>query len=567
MVIEQGLVYDIGVIIIVATILAYIAHLFRQPFIPAYILTGVIIGPLVLGLVKDTADIASLSEIGIAFLLFIVGLEINLPKLKQVSLFAVVGGLLQVGITFAIGYLVGSLLGFSSLVSVYTGLIIAFSSTSVVVKLLKDKEVVDTLHGKLMLGLLIMQDVIVVFVLAALATVTDFSFNVLGWAFLKTIILILIVVIVSRFALPGIFNFSAKSHELLFLWAVTIMFLFALLSSWFGFSIVIGAFMAGVGLASLPYNHDIAGHVEGLRGFFSTIFFVALGLHLVPITSSMVFTIIVLLLVVLIIKPIIIFLLASIFGYEKRTSFITGVDMGQVSEFSLIMAVLAFYTFKHINQEFFSIAIFVTITSMLITSYIINHDSGLYLFFSRFLSPFEKLAVLKNKSTSLGYNKKKKHHVILFGCHRMGSMFLKNLQDIGKNVIVIDSNPDIIKQLMDKKVDCIYGDATNIEVLRQINVSYAKMVISAIPDKEINKILVSYLKDINPQIVVVVTENHVESALDLYSVGADYVLLPHLFTGKHTAILMKKFLNDRNIATKLRKKHVSQLLNSDRFGH
>ena len=302
----ENIFFDIGLIIIVATIVGYLARLLKQPLIPAYILTGLIIGPI-LGLVEDSNVILTLSEIGIAFLLFVVGLELNLKKLKDVASIAIFGGLMQFILLFISGFLIAIILGFVKTESVYIALIVAFSSTMVVVKILSDKRELDTLHGRIIIGFLLMQDLIAIIALSILTTLNNFSMAILVIALLKGIILLSVAVIASKFILPSLFRFAAKSQELLFLMALTTCFSFCIFANYIGqimmyffslpffenvilgnvlellkpgFSIAIGAFIAGVSIANLPYNVEIIGKVKPLKDFFATIFFVSLGLEL-----------------------------------------------------------------------------------------------------------------------------------------------------------------------------------------------------------------------------------------------------------------------------------------------
>src|SRR3989338_4349609 len=212
----SALIIDIGIIIILATLIGYLARILKQPLIPAYIITGFILGPLVLGRISDFEVIKALSEIGIAFLLFIVGLEIDLRKLRNVGFVSFIAGLIQVIAVFALGYAAALFLGFSKLAAIYAGLVVAFSSTMVVIKLLSDRNQIDTLHGRLIIGLLIMQDVLVIFALSLLASVNQPSFTALFMAIFKGVILFGIVILFGKYVFPRLFKFSARSKELLF---------------------------------------------------------------------------------------------------------------------------------------------------------------------------------------------------------------------------------------------------------------------------------------------------------------------------------------------------------------
>ena len=275
------LLIDISLVIIIATIIAFITKLFRQPLIPAYILTGVLLGPIGFGLIKDATSIQAISEFGIAFLLFVVGLEINLKRLKYVGPVAMIGGILQVILTYLFAYAISIKIGFADFEAVILGLVVAFSSTMVVIKLLSDAEEMDTLHGKIVLGILLIQDILVILALSLLTTIGSLSFvpTLIGIAMLKGGALFFLGFFSSRYVFPPIFKFAAKNQELLFLSSITTLFIFSILAHLMEFSIAIGAFIAGLSMANLPYRTDIVGKIKPLRTFFATIFFVSLGMQ------------------------------------------------------------------------------------------------------------------------------------------------------------------------------------------------------------------------------------------------------------------------------------------------
>lgn len=556
--IESNLIFDLSVIIIIATVCAYLARTLKQPLIPAYIVAGLVLGPIGLGIVKDLGLIKALSEIGIAFLLFIVGLEIDFKKLKSVSLVGLVGGTLQVILTFLFGYIVSLYLGLTDMTAIYAGLVVAFSSTMVVVKLLSEKGEVGTLHGRIILGILLMQDILVFFALAMMNSFEQVNYVFIGFSILKLFALFFVAFIVSRFLLPGLFRFAARSNELLFLMSITMCFLFAILAYFLGFSIAIGAFIIGVGLANLPYSFDIIGKVVSLKDFFSTIFFVSLGMQLVFISMDMIKLLGVFLLIVVIFKPLLLLILASVFGYEKRTSFLTGVSLSQVSEFSLILVGMGFYTLGHVSQEFFSLVVFMTIITITITSYLFKHEAAIYRILAKPLEVFRHLALYHRKMSYTSREGKEK--VVLFGCHRMGSIFLKTFSKAGKNALVVDHDPDVIDHLIKERVSCMYGDMDNIEVLKRINWKHVELVVSAVQKFKSSIYLTEYVKSVSPKTSIFVTAKTVGEALDLYELGADYVIIPHISAGELIASLLKKVIRSKKDLVRFRNDHIKHLL-------
>ncbi|MDD5253772.1 MAG: cation:proton antiporter [Candidatus Nanoarchaeia archaeon] len=553
MVIASDILLELGLIIILATVLAYLAKLIKQPLIPAYILAGVILGPIGLAFVKDVNLIRALSEIGIAFLLFFVGLEINIKKIKSVVGISLFGGLIQVILMFIAGFVIGQLMNFNNITCIYIGLIIAFSSTMIVVKLLSDDGQINTLHGRIILGILLLQDLLVVFALSFL-TKSSLNWEIILVSLIQGLVLLGLGILVSRFLIRRVFDFAAKSRELIFLLAISLFFLFAILAYLLNFSIAIGAFVIGVGLANLPYNYEIVGRVASLKDFFSTIFFVSLGMQLVWISKELLVLLGILVIVVILLKPLIVMIIASIAGYESRTAFLTALSLGQVSEFSLLLGTIGFYTMKHISQEFFSLIIFLTILTMVITSYLIKHSSQIYDFL---IIPLKKFNSLSTKKKKLEYEvKDNKHKFILFGCNRMGKIFLKTL---GKeDMIVVDYDPMIIDRLIKNKVSCYYGEMNNYEILTKINFLESELVISTIDDTEKNISLIRFVKTINPKIKVVVSARNITDALDVYEKGADYVIVPHISSAEAMAHLFRKVPLER--FNKIRNEHIKHLL-------
>jgi len=553
-----NVLFEIGLIILIATILAYLARLSKQPLIPAYILAGLLIGPIGLGLIKDISLIKALSEMGIAFLLFVIGLEINVKKLKQVGIVSIIAGLIQVLLVFIAGFFVASYLGFEQITSIYIGLILTFSSTMLVVKLLSDEENIDTLHGRIILSILLIQDLLIIIALTLLnITKESFSLDLIGFALLKTLLIVAGTFLITKYLSLVILKYAAKSKELLFLVSISFLFLFAMIAYLFEFSIAIGAFVAGIGLASTHYSVAIKSRVEPIKDFFATIFFVSLGMQLVLTNIDKLFEpLIIFLLISLLLKPIILFFIIVLSGYQNKVSFLTGLSLGQTSEFSLILAIEGL-ALGMISQEIFSLAIILAVSTMVITSYTIKHSTGIYLLFSGILKPFDKLALIKRK---LEYTKKgAKTKIALFGCHRMGGLFLETFRKSDKKLIVIDHNPTIIEKLNQEKVSCIYGDISSREILDKLDFKNLEIVISTVPNDEENMFLIEYIKSINPNIIMIVTADHLGQAFDLYDYGADYVIIPHLLSGEAISGILKRIMKSKKEISKIKQLHLKYL--------
>ena len=532
------LIFEIGLMIILAGVLGYILKLMKQPLILAYVIAGIILGPLSVGLIRNFETIIALSEIGVAFLLFFAGIDINIRKLKEVGKVASVVGIIQVVLLFVAGYFVSTWLGFGGTAAVYVGLVIAFSSTMVVLKLLADRRELNSLHGRIIIGILLIQDIAAVIVLSVLTT--NFGVMSISIQIAKALGFAILAFILAKGVNP-IFRIAAKNTELLLLVSISLLFLFALGSYAAGLSLVIGAFFAGVALANSEYRTEIQGKIMPLRDFFAVLFFVALGMQITLISLNYVWLLLALIGLAMILKPGIIMLFTRIFGYSKRTSFLAGNGLAQTSEFSLIIATIGF-TSGFIGQELFSTLVLLTIITMTLTSYLITNDKKIFGRFSVPLNVFDKLGTSHEE---LEFAPPFKRKIIIFGCHRIGSLFLKYFGKRKKEVLIVDFNPEIIRSLIHKKVPCIYGDFANDEVLEKANLLNAEIVVSTIPDLDDNLSLIKRVKNINPKVVVFVTADKIDEAIELYDQGADYVLLPKVITGELGFNLAKRVLDDK----------------------
>jgi Kef-type K+ transport system membrane component KefB len=553
----QNILFDIGVIIIIAGFMAYFARLLKQPLIPAYIIAGIILGP-VLHLVTDQTIVSSLSEIGIAFLLFSVGLELDLKKLKEVGNVAVLGGLIHMALLFGISYAAFRILKYTNLSSVYIGLILMFSSTLVVVKLLSDKKQLDTLHGRIIIGMLLMQDIVAIIALSMLNSVGASAFSNVLLMFVEGLLVFFIGLALAKVVFTTVFRFAARNDELLFIISIMIMFFFAILYSYIGFSIVIGAFIAGLLLGSLPYRLEIIGEVKGIRDFFAVIFFVSIGLQLMPVGfSSILIPLLLMIFLTVVALPIITMFVLALFGYKKRTAFLTSIGLAQISEFSLIIASLGFAK-GHISAELFSLAIIVAIITIALTAYMIKFDDRLYHLFGRKFTWFEKLS-RQNKELMSYYDESIRHKVVLIGYDRTGYSILQKLKKMRKSVIVVDLNPDVIKQLISQKVQCIYGDIGDLEILNRLRLADVELVISTIPEHQDSMLLIQKVRELNPEATIIVTSYTAEEALELYKKGADYVIVPHFLGGEHLSLLLDDLTTSINKLLKIKIGHIKAL--------
>lgn len=523
---------DVGIIIIIATVLAYFTKLLRQPLIIAYLVAGVIIGPLGLSLITNSDSIAMFSEMGIALLLFLVGLEMNFKKIKTFGRPVLIAALGQMAVTFVFGYLVAAQF-FSGIAVFYIAAATVFSSTMIVIKLLSDKHELDTLHGRLILGILLIQDLVAVFLLAILNVekITPFIFLA---PLVKGILLVSSTFFIALFILPPIFKIAAKSQELLFISALSWCFAISLLAYYLNFSVVIGAFIAGISLAPLQYNVEIVSKIRPLRDFFVTLFFVALGMQMVAITKADLVPAVIISLFVLIGSPILVMVVLGLCGFKKRNSFLTAIGIAQTSEFSVILAIQGFLL-GHITAEIVSVIAIVTGITITVTAYYIKYDNKLYRMLSRFLKIFE---FRKIHHLELTPEEGEKFDAVVFGCDRIGYNIIKKLGEEGLRFVAVDFNPDVISSLRRMNINCIYGDFGDHEILEKIPLRGLKLAISTIPSLEDNLFMIKKIREVNRKAIIMATSHNIDEAFELYGKGADYVIMPHFLGGDYVSQML-----------------------------
>jgi len=549
---SEIIIFDLAVILILATILAMIAKSLKQPLIPAYVLAGLVIGPLVLGFVKNVELIQAFSEIGIAFLLFTAGLEISFRKIKEANIKKIaLIAILQMVIIFGIAFALKGFLDLTALQAAYIGVILAFGSTMVDIKLLADSGEIVTLHGRLVLGILLFQDLIAIIAIVVFTT-GGFALAPLTIAFSKLLGIVLFAMLLQKFVLGKIFRFAARSSELLFLSSLGVLFLFVILAFVSEISIVIGAFIAGVSLANSPFKIELESRISPLRDFFAILFFVALGMQIIFAgISTRIVLFIALLVGAFIVKPFVTFALLRFTGYRQKTSFETASSLAQLSEFSLIIGMLG-VTLGVLDMSIFSTVILATIISMSITPYFIGYKEAAYKLFRYPLSLFKFLPTHE----VLHYEATGKEETLLIGAHRVGGVFLRRLLKNKEKLLVVDYNPEIIKHLIDKKVPCIYGEITSPDLFSKIATNNLKTVISTIPNYRENAYILKVMKEKNPKARVIVTGARISETLKLYKKGADYVITPKILAGEE---LSKVITSQENSIKKYKKMHLKNL--------
>jgi Kef-type K+ transport system membrane component KefB/voltage-gated potassium channel Kch len=546
---------QLAIVLSLAFVLSFISRALKQPLILGYIIAGVILSPFIIQL-GTTNVLQTLSEFGVAFLLFIVGLHMNPKSIKEVGVPALLIGIGQMVFTFSVGFLVSyKALNIGMMSSIYVGMAVAFSSTIIAMKLISDKNGLDSIYGKISIGVLILQDIVAIFALMFISasssglSLGSFAINSL----LSGIGLLIVLSLFGFFVLPKLTRFIAGSQELLFLFSITWAFGVAALFGVIGFSAEIGALIAGVLLSVSPYGAEIGSRIRPLRDFFLILFFIILGFN-IQITNigGIIVPSLILSAVVLIAKPLILMILSALFGYTKRNNFLIGITLGQVSEFSLVLLALGL-SLGQVSQTIVSIVTLTAIITITISSYLTVFSDGIYRALSKPLSIFERRKKIDIKKVE------KKYDAILFGYNRTGFGILKALKEMDESCLVVDFNPDIIKRLEKWRIPAVYGDAYDPDFLSELPLKHTKVVISTIPDFETNSLLIEEIKSINPRAIVILRAQNIDEALDLYKKKADYVLSPYVTGGEHVAEMIKQNEARESGYKKEREKHIKLL--------
>jgi len=457
-----------------------------------------------------------------------------------------------------LGFLI-SFLAFNldTVTSVYIGIALSFSSTIIVTKLLSDRGQIESLHGKISIGILIIQDLVAI---AALMLISSISTgNSFGSIATKGLLwgggLIVGLFLAGFFILPRITRNIAKSSELLFLFSITWAFAVAALFSYVGFSIEIGALIAGVVLSISPYSTEISSKIRPLRDFFLIIFFIILGLNIgFPNLNfgKIVLNAVILSAAVLIFKPLILMTLSALFGYTKRNNFLIGTTLAQISEFSLIVLALG-VAVGHISVEILSTLTLTALITITLSTYLIMYSNGIYNRISNVLSIFEKKNVRKEKKI------KKKYDAILFGYNRIGYNILRALKKIKQDYLVVDFDPEVISSLQKLRIPSLYGDTYDSEFLEELPLDKLKLAVSTIPDFETNLLLIEQIRLVNPNAIIIVRAHQIDDALEFYKRGATYVLTPHFLGGEYVAKMINHSKMRREEYNRERERHVRML--------
>lgn len=550
---------QLSLVIVVALIVSIVMRLLRQPLIMGYILTGVIVGPSFLHLIEEKEAFETFSEIGIALLLFIIGLELSVSTVRRLGKPAISTALALLLTVGTIGYVLGVLFHFTQTESILIGLALFFSSTIIIAKMLSDKKELTRLNGQLAIGVILIDDIIATFALLFISSQSSGSLSAvdIGLLVAKGATVLLGLVLMGSKVLPWATRHMAKSQELLFIFALAWGFGIASLINAIGFSVEIGALFAGVALAHLPYVHQIGARLKPLRDFFIILFFISLGdsLSLDNLNSALV-PALVMSGVVLLIKPLAVMTSLGLLGYTRRTSFKTGINLSQISEFSIIMIVLA-HSAGLVGDELSAIITLVAIITIAVSTYLMQYDNWIYSKLEHRLHLFERKTV-----DETSHQKAKIYPLVLFGYRNGGQQFLKTFREMKLPFVVVDYDPEVIEELERKRIDFLYGDATDPELLDEINIEKASLVVNTIGDHAVNMSLVSYVRRHNKDAVVICYSHDHNQAAELYQHGASYVFLPHFIGSERLSSFIHEYGLDKNNFERFREQHLSEIRRS-----
>jgi len=549
---------EISLLLGIATLLSAVMRALRQPLIVGYILTGVIAGPYLLNIITSTEYIELFAKLGIAILLFIVGLSLKPDVIREVGRTSLITGLGQVLFTSIIGFGIMKLLGFDNVSSIYGAIALTFSSTIIILKLLSDKGDLEKLYGKISIGFLLVQDIVATIILLGVSffsstRATESESGLIN--FLFGLGFFVLLYIISKFILPAFTTFLAKSQEALFLFSITWGLGMAAIFYDFGFSLEIGALIAGVTLSVSPYSQEISSRMKPLRDFFILLFFVMLGSQIIISSlADILVPAIVLSLFILIGNPIIVIILMNMLGYQSKTGFLAGLTVAQISEFSLILMALG-YSVGHLGQEVVSLITLVGIITIAGSTYLILYADKIYPYVKGFIRIFEfrKNIIEKTEEKENPYN------IIIFGYDRVGYDFVNTAKKIENKYLVVDFNPESIKKLDIENIPHRFGDAEDVNFLEEIKLADAELVISTIPDFKTNLGLVSYYHNHRPDGIIVVTSHDIKEAKELYASGASFVVMPHYLGASYASQMIESHLTDNGRFEKERKEHLDYL--------
>lgn len=539
-VIVQSPFAEIAALLVLAAVIGFLGIILRQPLIVSFIAVGLIAGPSALDLVRSDEQISLLSELGIAVLLFLVGIKLDVKLIRSLGAVSLLTGLGQVAFTSIFGYLIGLTLGLGHATSLYIAVALTFSSTIIIVKLLSDKREIDSLHGQIALGFLIVQDLVVVLAMIVLSAIgigaaTDGGHGggSVSLVLASGVAMVALVVLFVRYVANSLTERLARAPELLVIFAIAMAAMFAAAGDIVGLGKEVGGLLAGVALASTPYRETIAARLAPLRDFLLLFFFIALGSTLdlsllgAHVSGAVVFS-----LFVLIGNPLIVLAIMGAMGYRKRTGFLAGLTVAQISEFSLIFVAMG-VSLGHVQEEALGLVTMVGLVTIAASTYMITYSHQLYGMFEALLGVFERKSTPREPSAETGTHRGDGFNVIVFGLGRFGTAIGMRLKKRGIRVLGVDFNPMAVRRWRDLGLETEFGDATDPEFVAELPLSKAEWIVSTVPihptglsHEDTRTTLIQLTRTSGFRGRVAVASHHHKDTEELFASGADMVLEP-----------------------------------------
>jgi Kef-type K+ transport system membrane component KefB len=540
----ESVFQQVGILLIVCVLAGALAQRLRQPLIIAFIAVGILAGPFGMGVIEDTEQLDLFAEIGIALLLFVVGLKLDLHLIRTVGPVALVAGLGQVAFTSLVGFGIALALGLEPVTATYVAVALTFSSTIIIVKLLSDKQEVEETHGKVALGILIVQDIVVVAVLITLSAFGDTGeggglLTELGLTAFRGVVFVAVLGALMRWVLPGLLERLARERELLMLFAIAWAVGLAAMGAMLGFSEEVGAFLAGISLASTGYRDAIGGRLVSVRDFLMLFFFVTLGIQLdFGAAGEQLVEAVVLSLFVLVGNPLIVLTIMAFMGYRARTGFLTGLTVAQISEFSLIFAALGLAV-GHIDEAAVGLITLVGITTIGLSTYLILYSKEVYRPMAGVLERVFQRRRIREKDLRDALSDEPADYVVI-GLGRFGRRLAEHLDRRGVRVLGVDHDPQVVRQEQQRGVSAVFGDASDPELVSHLPLQEARWIVITSPDLEATLTLVDALKRTEYACgLSVAARNDVDAGV-LERAGVDNVLFPLQDAAEEAAVRLEE---------------------------
>lgn len=550
---------DISLLLVVAAGFGILARFLKQPLLIGFLFAGFFLS--FFGIITDHSSFVDMGKIGVALLLFLVGLEMNIREIPTIGKVALSTGLGQIFFTSLIGFFIATSMGFAPIPAIYIAVALTFSSTIIIVKLLSEKKDLNSLYGKIAVGFLLVQDLVAVLILMFLAGLREGSLGFFPILFLllKALILFTLVWYLSKSILPKIFSkIIGSSQELLFIvsiaWALGLS---TLVGGPLGFSFEIGGFLAGLALSNLPDHLGVSVKTKSLRDFFLTIFFVTLGSQLVVSNIGDILPkAVALSLFVLIGNPLIVMSIMGVMGHKSRTSFLASVTVAQISEFSFILMAMGL-SLGHVTSSDLMLVILVGAITMTASTYLILSGEKIYARFFQLFKLFERSRTIESSFVNEISNK---DHVVLIGCDKIGRLILPYFTKRNIPIVVIDFNPSVYKRLSSENVNVLLGDATDGEILELANINKSKLVICTVPNLDENLTIINLIKNSNIKPIYIGSAESRLDTIKLYENGADYVLNPDIIAGEFLRHVFLSHGFNKVRFSKMGKSHFNRLV-------